>query len=229
MRLRSGLVTACAAWFIGLAAPVPASAQYGFGFGEMFFGGMRNVPAPIDFLNQQALTAAARGMQGPTQNRAYAPGSNSYLNNLRDPGFVSTGELSRRRLPASSRGSTTTVARTESKPRPKPAAPVATQAVRALASFFDSSLRLAWPTDSPVDGDLGQKRITSDEASLAVLKETQQIKTASLSTVTDARQKLLDYGRPALQQLRSNSTAPVADAFHQFLLSLYDSLAAAAR
>ncbi len=51
---------------------------------------------------------------------------------------------------------------------------------------------------------------------------------ARLSTVTDARQKLLDYGRPALQQVREQSTPALADSFHVFLLSLYGNLGAAA-
>jgi hypothetical protein len=88
-------------------------------------------------------------------------------------------------------------------------------------------MKLVWPANSPVDGDLGQKRDLSDEASLNVLQESKQAQFASLSTVTDARQKLLDYGRPALKELRTTSTAPVAEAFHQFLLSLYESLAQA--
>jgi hypothetical protein len=201
----------------------------GFGFGEMLFGGFRSVPSPTDFLNQHALKAAGRGMQGPTQNRAYGPGSNSFHNRSRDPGFVSTGELSRRRFPVSSR---TQVAST---PKPVAAraepgrATMANKPAPPLASFFDTMLKLAWPSESPTAGDLAAKRDISDQASLAVLEETRRYQSASLSTVTDARQKLLDYGRPALQVIRNTSTAPIADAFHQFMLSLYDSLAQASR
>ena len=46
--------------------------------------------------------------------------------------------------------------------------------------------------------------------------------------MTDARAKLLDYGRPALQYIRDNATPRIADTFHLFLLSLYESLAQAA-
>jgi hypothetical protein len=46
--------------------------------------------------------------------------------------------------------------------------------------------------------------------------------------VTDARQKLLDYGREALTYVRAHKTPRVADSFHGFLLSLYDSLEQAA-
>ncbi len=60
-----------------------------------------------------------------------------------------------------------------------------------------------------------------------MLKETKQRSAASINTVTEARQKLLDYGRPALRELRETSTPRIADTFHLFLLSLYDSLAQA--
>ena len=45
--------------------------------------------------------------------------------------------------------------------------------------------------------------------------------------MTEARQKLLDYGRPALKYVRTHETPRVADSFHGFLLMLYDSLAQA--
>src|SRR5437588_152801 len=51
---------------------------------------------------------------------------------------------------------------------------------------------------------------------------------ASLTTVTDARQKLLGYGQPALKAIRTQATPRIADTFHLFLLSLYESLAQAA-
>jgi hypothetical protein len=228
-RITSGLTTSLAAAIVWLAMSSSASAQYGpgFGFGELMFG-FRNVPSPTDFLNQHSLKAAARGMQGPTQNRAYGPGSNSFHNHSRDPGFVSTGELSRRRFPVGSRtevASNTRPDRTDT----RPAAPASKPAVPALASFFDAMLKLAWPSESPTAGELGAKRAISDEASLAVLEETRRYQSASLSTVTFARQKLLDYGQPALQEIRRTSTAPIADAFHRFMLSLYESLAQASR
>ena len=93
-----------------------------------------------------------------------------------------------------------------------------------LASFFDVAKRLVWPGDAPVTGDLQQKRDISDEGCLAVLGEFQARGHASIATVTDSRQKLLDYGQPALQEIRTTATPRVADAFHLFLLSLYESL-----
>jgi len=63
---------------------------------------------------------------------------------------------------------------------------------------------------------------------LLALQEKQKSGVASMAAVTDARNKLLDYGRPALQIVRTQETPRVADSFHLFLLSLYESLAQAA-
>jgi hypothetical protein len=85
-----------------------------------------------------------------------------------------------------------------------------------------------WPNESPTSGDLKEKRDRSDEASLALLQETRRQRPASISSATHARQKLLDYGRPALKEIRQQATPVIADMFHGFLLSLYDALAEAA-
>ena len=58
-----------------------------------------------------------------------------------------------------------------------------------------------------------------------VLAETKKNGVASVATVTDARQKLLDYGRPGLQYVRAHENPRVSDTYHMFLLSLYESLA----
>jgi hypothetical protein len=104
--------------------------------------------------------------------------------------------------------------------RSKPAVP--------LASFFNPQDQLVWPADAPRAEDLDQKRATFDQAARAVLDEIRKNDVAAVATVTEARQKLLDYGRPALQSLRTHETARVADSFHVFLLELYGSLAQAA-
>ena len=102
------------------------------------------------------------------------------------------------------------------RPRPGPSSPI--------TSFFNRDEVLVWPADSPISGDLGPKRATSDKASLAVLHEYNRQGLASIATATEARNKLLDYGRPALKFLRGHSTVRLADTFHLFLLSLYESL-----
>ena len=97
-----------------------------------------------------------------------------------------------------------------------------------LANFFSKENQLVWPSVSPISGDFGKKQTTADLAALAVLNEYNSKGLAQLSTVTDARQKLLDYGRPALKYVREQSTPALADSFHVFLLSLYGNLGNAA-
>jgi hypothetical protein len=206
----------------------PALAQYGYGFGWGGFGGFNYVASPTDFLNQQAAIRAGRGIQGPTNNRPYGNSPNAYFNRVRDNGFVPSYDVGRRRV-ASTRQQPPPSLGNTARPEPQPSpAPSAAKAVLPLVSFFDASLRLVWPAESPVTGDLKEKRDVSDQACLVVLQETKRQPTASITSVTDARQKLLDYGRPALQEIRNEATPRIAEMFHSFLLSLYDSLAQAA-
>jgi hypothetical protein len=202
-----------------------AQAQYGMGFGwGLGLMGMRQVPSPTDFVNQHALTRAAAGMQAPRSHSPYANNPNAYFNRIRDNGFVSHQDARRRRAPtyrqerlAASGNSGQAAARADA------AAPRV-----PLGSFFDPSRRLVWPNDSPITGDLKDKRDVSDQASLAVLEETMRQTVASISSVTYARQKLLAYGQPALQEIRIQATSVIADSFHRFMLSLYDALAQSA-
>jgi hypothetical protein len=105
-------------------------------------------------------------------------------------------------------------------PRSRPLVP--------LTSFFNAQNQLVWPADAPTTGALKEKRDLFDQSARNVLDEVKKNGVASLATVTDTRQKLLDYGRPALQDVRTRETARIADSFHGFLLMLYDSLAQAA-
>ena len=110
---------------------------------------------------------------------------------------------------------------------PQPEIAAVPRPVIAIASFFNAERTLVWPNDAPVTGELKGKRDTSDQASLVVADLVKEFRSAPITTVTDARNKLLEYGRPALTDIRSHSTPRIADAFHLFLLSLYDSLAQA--
>ena len=101
-------------------------------------------------------------------------------------------------------------------PAPKPVLP--------LVSFFNEARVLIWPSDAPVGGELQQKRDVSDESCRVVLSEYQAQGHATIGSVTDSRLKLIGYGQPALQHMRTYSTPRLADAFHMFMLSLYESL-----
>ena len=76
----------------------------------------------------------------------------------------------------------------------RPAAPAA-----PLASFYGPEGKFGWPADAPTDGDLALRRAAIESACQAVLDEVKHNSVASIAKVTDAREKLLDYGRPALQ------------------------------
>jgi hypothetical protein len=215
----AGLVLACASG--------RAQAQWGWGWGTFGFQ-----PSPATtFVNELALINA-QNIQQPSNLRA--PQSTTRYRG-RDPEFFKRYDIETRRELEDR------VARrpSRSQPRPSrsssdvsPAPPAArpTQAVPSLplGSFFSPRDELVWPADAPVGGDLGAKRATADRASLAVLREQRAQGRAQLTTVTTARDALLDYGRPALQFVRAHATAHITDSFHRFLLSLYETLAQAA-
>jgi len=212
---------ATAALFLGTT---PARAQFGFGGlgGGFGFGfGFHQAPDPTNYINQNALVAAGRGYQGPTRT-PYAGDSNAYFNHVRDNGFVERYNVDRREpshyryVPTSANVAAPNLAAAS---RQKPSLP--------LASFYDAQGQLAWPADSPAAGELKEKRATFDQMSRVVLDESKRSGVASIASVTDARQKLIEYGRPALQYVRGHETARLADTFHMFLLSLYESLAQA--
>jgi hypothetical protein len=187
---------------------------WGFGWGAAGFG---QVPKPESFLYQKALVDAGRGQQLPSRD-VYANNPNAYINHLRDNGFVERYPVARRyAAPAAAAPSVTPTALAAT--QQKPALP--------LSSFYNGQNQLAWPADSPTAGDLKEKRAAFDRASDVVLAEMKKNGVASVASVVDARQKLVDYGRPGLQYVRAHDTPRVADTYHLFLLSLYESLAQA--
>jgi hypothetical protein len=219
VRLTAVLVVAAS----GLAAG-RAEAQWGGGFGGAGFGfyGGNLVPyiqQPSDFVNQVALAQMSH-VRGPTQNNVYANNPNSYINHVRDNGFVD--RYYAERFPAYyGYAPPPRVQRTDANAvaRSRPIVP--------LTSFFNDKGQLVWPGDAPTADDLKEKREAFEKACRAVLEEVKKNGVAAIASVTEARQKLLEYGRPALQYVKTHETPRVADSFHIFLLSLYDSLAQA--
>ena len=176
------------------------------------------------------------------QNNVYAGNPNAYVNRLREPGLLERWDVGTRReiearigrfsdAPPPSRSRSLA-----SRPAPEPAPAAVQPAAPAqpagpdlpLSSFFDRYQKLVWPGGSPVHGVLGADRAATDLACLAVLNDQELRGLAQVGTVTEARARLVDYGRPALLYMRDNSTPRVADTFHLFMLSLYDSLGQAA-
>jgi hypothetical protein len=217
------LLTATLAVAVSGLGDSRAEAQWGFGgfgFGGGF-GGM--VQQPSDFVNQVAL-AQMNHVRGPIHNNVYAGNPNAYFNHIRDNGFVDRYYPDRRE--PSYYGYS-------SRNRPQQTTPTAATLVRVkpvvpLTSFYNDKNELVWPGDAPNDGDLKEKRSAFDKASLAVLEEAKNSGSATIGSVTGARRRLVDYGRPALDYVKTHETPRVADSFHGFLLSLYDSLEQAA-
>jgi hypothetical protein len=204
----------------------PAWAMFDMGFGYGFGMGGMGPSAVSGYLNDHALVGAARGMQGVPSRTPLAGNPNSFHNKLRDDGFVSHRDVRRRQPPTYRPEPMASLGNRQVQQPQAPAAPP--QIDLPLVSFFDSVRRLVWPSESPTNGELKELREISDMASLAVLDDTKQTGTASITMVTTAREKLLDYGRPALREIRASATPRIADSFHQFMLSLYESLAQAA-
>jgi len=213
--------------FVAAAAfgfrPRPAEAQWGgMGWG---FGGFSQVEKPDTFLYSKALISAAHPPAIPSRN-VYANNPNSYINHLRDNGFVDRYSVERREQADYERKWLA-----DYRSRRRAAATATAVAPQSpslpLASFYNAENQFVWPADSPTAGELKEKRSIFDQASQTVLTETKKSGVASIVTVTDARQKLLDYGRPALKFVRTHETPRVADTFHLFLLSTYESLAQA--
>jgi hypothetical protein len=215
-----------AAAVFGFATPRRAEAQWGGGFGGGWgWGGFSQVPKPESFINSKALIDAGRDTHIPSRD-VYANNSNSYINHIRDNGFVERFDVARRE-PSHYRYAQPPT--TQTSPGVTQTAMTVAQQMPSLplASFYDAQGQIVWPADSPVADGLKEKRTVFDQASLLALAETKKSGVASIATVTDARQKLLDYGRPALHYVRTHETPRLADGFHLFLLSLYESLAQA--
>lgn len=215
-----------------------SDADFGFGFG---FGlGFENPKTETNFLNQWSLqNGAAASANRPTNHTA--PRFQT-----RDDGFMERYDLATReamvnriaRNPAREMRTVNPggVRLSSTSPAPRTTTPAPAQAPAAakpkqemlLATFFDADRRLVWPGESPMTGGLSAKRQVADQAILAVLNEYQLEGLARLSNVTNARERLLEYGRPALDYARRQSTPALAEAFHSFLLSLYANVGLAA-
>jgi hypothetical protein len=217
---RGGLVLAMAA-LVGLA-PTAAHGQIGYGW---WFGGYQT-PSSVQFLNDQALARTRAIAATRSQPQALRAPSRSG----RDTTFFERYD------PETRRAMEDRVARRPSRasrpapaaPAPAPADPTPRRHVVALATLFNDQDEVRWPPSAPVEGSLQSLRRASDAASLEVLQETRNRGVAKVASVTEARDRLLDYGRPALALVRSRGDAETEDIFHTFLVALYDSLGAAA-
>jgi hypothetical protein len=225
---RAAWTAVVAAAALGLG-PTHAHAQFGFGGGGFGgglgwgFGMFRPVPSPTGYLYQKSISDSQRDMHIASRD-VYANNPNSYINHVRDNGFVDRYAVERREAARYRRAARQAGAALTTQTSTPAAAQVPTL---PLSSFYNQQNELVWPGDAPTAGDLKEKRSMFDQASQEVLAETKKNGVASMAAVTSARTKLLEYGRPGLQYVREHDTPRIADSYHLFLLSLYESLAQA--
>jgi hypothetical protein len=229
IRVRRGLGAVLILGVLGMTSGTEARAQFGFGWGF----GMGYHPYTSEYLNQRSLQAgnaafAARGSIMPQPNSSPL----SYMSRVRDNNFLDRYDpVTRQRMEDAVARNPSRPRRTVTEPAATPAAAPAETAARpplALASFFNAYGDVQWPAESPVHGDLAEKRAKSDTASKSVLEELKRQGIASMSTATEARNLLIDYGRPALTYLVDHTPLAIAEGFHRYLLGLYDALGRAA-
>lgn len=233
-------LAAFAAALIPWAFPGRAEAQYGGfgGFGGFGWGGFnQNAYSDVNFLNQRSLINAQAAANSRPQ-ALVAPQFQSRDDSFYDKYDLETREAMIDRIarhPNRERGTAdpsgaarrpTSSSTTTARPAPATAPPPPNEV--HLADYFSKDGQLVWPSTAPISGEFGKKQAIADQAVLAVLNEYELKGLAQLSTVTNARQKLLDYGRPALQEVRAKSTPALADSFHVFLLAIYNNVGNAA-
>ncbi|WP_169978730.1 hypothetical protein [Tautonia rosea] len=212
-----------------------AQAQWGFGpFGGFGWGFAHPyTPPSVRMLDQRANVRAGMDQEALNRTSLSTPDRFDYrrqqvsMQQRYDVSSTRGMEVARAGRGTPIPGSRASEAGRPTPPPPNQAAAVA-RPVLEITSFVNQQDQLVWPSDAPVSGDLITKRDQADEAIHEVVQEYRAMNGAQINTVATAREDLIAYGQPALQYLRETSTARVADTFHLFLLSLYDSLAQAA-
>ena len=207
------------------AASGTSQAQFGYGWGwGMGMGGQIGNMAIMNNINDRSSSAANYAYSVrqniPGTGSVYAGNPNSYMNSIRGTTFNQTFDVSTRRTTSQAAARASARRSTSTNEAPK-------NVILPLVQFFSAAGKLIWPGDVPTTGDLGDKKTRADASVESVFQEVKGRGFAPLGLVTDARTRLVEYGQPALEYLTQHAATPAVDAFHQFLLSLYDSLGAA--
>ena len=105
-------------------------------------------------------------------------------------------------------------------PDPRPVYPI--------GSFFNAARLLVWPAEAPATDELKPKRDISDQACLVVLETGRETPVSPDHDGDRCPAETARLWSTRAASCPSVSTPRIAESFHMFLLSLYDSLAAAA-
>ncbi|HEV3120982.1 MAG TPA: hypothetical protein VGY53_03730, partial [Isosphaeraceae bacterium] len=111
-------------------------------------------------------------------------------------------ESQRQSQPLQDRYSARTGTPTGGNAAPKPPAPGI-----GIDHLVDKNGKPRWPAGIATDIDLATARTAADEAIVTAFQEYQSKGSASVSSVADAKQKLADYGNPALKRTRARNRA----------------------
>ncbi|HWE40826.1 MAG TPA: hypothetical protein VG406_30070 [Isosphaeraceae bacterium] len=217
---RAGLAVA-AGIALALAGGRAEAQFFGGGYGGGFFF-RPYTPPSVTYLNQRSLIAAQAAAASRPTGLVNPHGRES---SGRDYEYYPRYDVATRRSIEQRTMRPTSTG--EAAPQPRKAATPAAHAVPPLSSYFLKD-HLEWPADAPASGEFALKRTECNEAVSKVLKEFNTNGSATIASATDARAKLLDYGRPALKYVREQSSPRIAEAFNSFLMSLYDSIGQAA-
>jgi hypothetical protein len=79
--------------------------------------------------------------------------------------------------------------------------------------------KVLWPSAAPVNGELGEHRSAAEAAVREASGEFRSAGRATIASVSEAKERLYDYGRPALRDLNRESR-PDAVTLLRFLASL---------
>jgi len=184
-------------WFLTILLVCQAEARAQFGMG---FGGIGGFFAPYVSPSQmvQDRRPITQNVGGPVSRPVQK--NNAYWDNLREPLPTSYSLTPRRDI---RRGSRAVDEASSQASKPANAARPADPR-NAFLGFFGTDNSLVWPKDSPLEGELSNKRAAVDSAMIQL-------------------RRVLFRSRPALAELRERHPTQ-ADEFHAWLLGLYNAL-----
>ncbi|WP_406696179.1 hypothetical protein V5E97_34845 [Singulisphaera sp. Ch08] len=222
-----------AAAFLAAMAAGRAEAQFGVGIAypgaPFLYYTPERVPSPTDYLydrDKARISAYGNSVQqqaATSQMASPSASSNAYFNHLRDYAGEGTYQVSSRQ---SLSRRTAPQARASSKPETRSAS--TRSDLLPLTGFFLPGGALDWPRDAPNTGTLRSAQAEVEAAVKVVLNQVRSGEKAKAQSVGAAKRKLVNYGQPAIAEVRSARSKAVADCFHYFLLFLHQALDQAA-
>ncbi|APW61283.1 hypothetical protein [Paludisphaera borealis] len=87
------------------------------------------------------------------------------------------------------------------------------------SQVFSPDGKVIWPSGAPATGELGKERDAAEAAILTVVKEFASTRRATIASVSEAKERLYAYGKPALRDLNRESR-PDAVRLLRFMASL---------